>query len=341
MALRIVHTARCIEHEPPPGHPERPERATAMTAVVERWRSAGTAVIEPRPATRDELRRVHAPAYLERLASLAGAPAMLDPDTYTSVASHDLALLAAGACCQAVELALADKAPVAAVVRPPGHHAEADRAMGFCLLNNAAVAAAHARALGCDRVAVVDFDVHHGNGTQWIFYDNPSVLYVSTHQFPYYPGTGAADETGIRDGAGFTVNVPLAAGAGDADYDLVFRRAVVPVLEQFDPDLLMVSAGFDLHARDPLGGMRVTTAGIAGLVRHLRRAAACTPAGGRIVVVTEGGYDIDALASSLDATLRVLDEPPAAPAAPDGDSSRGATALAAVRSSMAGRWPTL
>ncbi len=160
-----------------------------------------------------------------------------------------------------------------ALVRPPGHHAERDRAMGFCLYNNVAVAAAHALARGLSRVAIVDIDVHHGNGTQWIFYDDPRVLYVSTHQFPFYPGTGAADEVGHGAGAGFTVNVPLEAGATDADYALVYEAIVGPVLAQFDPELVIVSAGFDAHEQDPLASMRVSTAGYAGSCAALRAVA--------------------------------------------------------------------
>ena len=192
-----------------------------------------------------------------------------------------------------------------ALVRPPGHHAERDRAMGFCLFNNVAVAAAHARSLGAERVAIVDYDVHHGNGTQHIFEGDPSVLYVSLHQFPYYPGTGAADEIGAGAGAGFTVNLPLEAGATDEDYRLVFADVVLPVLRQFKPDLVLVSAGFDAHERDPLAGMRLTTGAFAAMTMELRQVAEeCC--GGRIVAVTEGGYDLQALGASLDAVVRVL-----------------------------------
>jgi acetoin utilization deacetylase AcuC-like enzyme len=284
---------------------------------------------------------VHDVTYIEALAGLSGTPTMLDADTFMSAHTHEIALLAAGAACLAVESALDGSAPACAVVRPPGHHAEAGRAMGFCFFNNVAVAAAHARANGCERVAIVDFDVHHGNGTQWMFYDDPAVLYVSIHQSPYYPGTGAADEVGSGPGYGFTVNVPLEAGAGDADYDQVFREAVVPIVSAFAPDLLLVSAGFDLHSRDPLGGMRVTTPGVAGVVRHLRHLAATGPAADRVVVVTEGGYDLEALGASLDATIGMLDAPVTAPDRVAGDSSRAARALVGVRRALGGRWATL
>jgi acetoin utilization deacetylase AcuC-like enzyme len=254
----------------------------------------------------------------------------LDPDTYTSPDSHAVALLAAGAAIDAVERVMggAHTAGVA-LVRPPGHHAERDRAMGFCLYNNVAVAAAHARTLGASKVAIVDYDVHHGNGTQHIFERDPHVLYVSTHQYPYYPGTGAAREVGVDAGRGFTVNLPIEAGAVAEDYQLMFRDVVVPVLRQFEPDLVMISAGFDAHADDPLGGMRLATGAFGAMTRELRAVAeeCCR---GRIVAVTEGGYDLRALASSLNAAIDALHGPAAAAEWPrsDLDSDRGATTVA-------------
>jgi acetoin utilization deacetylase AcuC-like enzyme len=245
--------------------------------------------------------------------------------------------LAAGAAIQAVDHALDRAAAAFALVRPPGHHAERDRAMGFCLYNNVAVAAAHALARGLDRVAVVDIDVHHGNGTQWMFYDDPRVLYVSSHQFPFYPGTGAADEVGRGAGAGFTVNVPLEAGATDADYDLVYRTAIVPAVERFSPQLLLISAGFDAHARDPLASMRVSTVGYAAVVRQLKQAAP----DGSIALVTEGGYELTALAACLEAAFAVLDgsaiQDPAEAAADRAEASttRGERALVQVRAAQA------
>ena len=189
----------------------------------------------------------------------------LDPDTYTSPESRDVALLAAGAAIGGVEAIVQSRATrVMALVRPPGHHAERDRAMGFCLYNNVAAAAAHALTLGMERVVIMDYDVHHGNGTQWIFYEDPRVLYVSTHQYPFYPGTGAAEDVGRGKGAGFTLNVPLEAGSTDGDYDEVFKALVIPVIDQFRPELLLISAGYDAHERDPLARMRLSTAGYAG-----------------------------------------------------------------------------
>jgi acetoin utilization deacetylase AcuC-like enzyme len=198
-----------------------------------------------------------------------------------------------------------------ALVRPPGHHAERSRAMGFCFFNNIAVATAHARTLGAQRVAIADYDVHHGNGTQHTFESNPNVLYISMHQYPFYPGTGAADEVGVGAGGGFTVNLPMEAGAVDEDYRLVFAEIVMPVLRQFKPDLILVSAGFDAHERDPLANMRLTTGAFAAMTMELRAVAGeCCDE--RMMLITEGGYDLRALTSSLDAVVATLASPLAA-----------------------------
>jgi acetoin utilization deacetylase AcuC-like enzyme len=266
----------------------------------------GGRVAQPRSATIEELERAHTQEHIGRIQKSAGRAVVLDPDTFTSADSEAVALLAAGAAVQAVEEALAGREPVFALVRPPGHHAEHNRAMGFCLYNNAAVAAAAARARGIERVAVVDIDVHHGNGTQEIFCDDPTVLYVSTHQFPFYPGTGAAKETGSDQGIGFTVNVPLEAGATDGDYALVHEAIVIPVLEQFQPQLTIVSAGFDAHERDPLASMRMTTEGYADVMRDL--AALAVGQSSAFVAVTEGGYELTALAACLQASIAAVDE---------------------------------
>jgi acetoin utilization deacetylase AcuC-like enzyme len=261
---------------------------------------------------------------------------MLDPDTFTSPESVEIAALAAGATVQAAEHAIAHKDSAFALVRPPGHHAERDRAMGFCLYNNVAVAAAHAVASGLERVAIVDIDVHHGNGTQWMFYDDDRVLYMSTHQYPFYPGTGAAHETGNGKGRGFTFNVPLEMGATDADYDLVYRAAIVPVIVEFAPSLVLVSAGFDAHEKDPLASMRLTTPGYASVVRQLVKVAP----NGSIALVTEGGYDLAALSDCLDASIAVISGRSDSANAPSnsGSSARAARALDAVRAAQKPYW---
>jgi acetoin utilization deacetylase AcuC-like enzyme len=250
---------------------------------------------------------VHDAAHVARIRETAGRAVALDPDTFTSPRTYDAACAAAGAALSAVEQVMDGTSPprALALVRPPGHHAEPARAMGFCFFNNVAVAAARARALGARRVAIVDYDVHHGNGTQACFYEDPSVLFVSTHQFPFFPGTGAEHEIGAGPGRGFTVNIPLAAGSTDADYERVFDHIVEPVLDQFAPDIVLVSAGFDAHADDPLGGMRLTSEAFGRLTSRLR-AVADAHAAGRLVLVTEGGYDLAALAASIREVIGVL-----------------------------------
>ena len=339
MSVILIHSDRFAEHQTPPGHPERSERADVFDAVATKWSKRGVDVVAPRAATHEQLARVHDVDYIRRISETTGRATALDPDTYTSPDSYEIALLAAGAAIDGVERVMSGSHRAAvAMVRPPGHHAERDRAMGFCLFNNAAVAAAHAHALGAAKVAIVDYDVHHGNGTQHIFEADRHVLYISTHQYPYYPGTGAADEVGRESGRGFTVNVPLEAGAVDEDYQLALEKIVLPVLRQFEADLLIVSAGFDAHARDPLGGMRVTTDGFAAMTADLRAVAdECSRS--RIVLVTEGGYDLEALGGSLDAAVRVLhaQAPPQWPASGIA-SARGRSAVTAVRDATAAYW---
>ena len=334
----VLSDIRFEEHVTPPGHPERVERAHVMASVARVFAQSGT-LVSPRPVTREELERVHDSPYLDRIADLAGRSAMLDADTFTSPESVEIASLAAGATVQAAELAIKQKTIAFAFVRPPGHHAERNQAMGFCLYNNVAVAAGYALASGLDRIAIVDIDVHHGNGTQHIFYDEARVLYVSSHQFPFYPGTGAASETGSGAGTGFTVNLPLEAGATDADYDLAYRAVAIPVLEQFAPQLTLLSAGYDAHEADPLASMRMSAGGYARLLARLR--AVATKSGG-LALTTEGGYDLPALRECLQSSLAVLDadhvgvaEDEAIRAQP---TPRGDRAVHAARAALASFW---
>ena len=304
-------------HRAPSGHPERPARAEAVRAALlaaglaERGRHVTT-----RNATDEELARVHAGAYLDDLTKrVPGHTGWLDGDTYFSPGSWHAALAAAGSVCQlATDVLDGALSSGIAVVRPPGHHATRDRAMGFCLLNNIAAAAAAARARGAARVAIVDWDVHHGNGTQDIFWDDPSVMYLSVHQYPYYPGTGAPIEIGGPHATGATVNVGLPGGSGDDIYAAVFDHVFVPALTKFKPDLVLVSAGFDAFEHDPLAGMRVTHTGFAQMASRLR-AFADRVAGGRIAFVLEGGYDLDGLAGGMTRVLSTLVAPSGAPLA--------------------------
>jgi acetoin utilization deacetylase AcuC-like enzyme len=340
MSVILISSERFADHRLPPGHPERSERAEVMDVIASKWRAAGHEVVAPRLATREQLTRVHDEEYVSLVSETAGRAVALDPDTYTCGDSYEVACLAAGGAIDAVERTMSGSHHVAvALVRPPGHHAERNRAMGFCLFNNVAVAAAHARVLGASRVAIVDFDVHHGNGTQDIFYADPNVLYISTHQYPYYPGTGAADEIGQDEGRGFTVNVPIEVGATDDDYRVVFDEIVEPVLRQFTPDLIVVSAGFDAHEREPLAGMRLTTGAFAAMTAALREVAEAS-CRGRMALVTEGGYDLQALFASIDVCIDASSAPCLAPKWPQSpiSSTRGRDAAALTRHALAGHW---
>jgi acetoin utilization deacetylase AcuC-like enzyme len=302
-AVLLVDDPRFERHAPLGHHPERPERLVAARAGV----AASGATFEPvtpRPATDEELARVHDPRFIESLAGLRGRSGYIDADTYVSPESVEIARLAAGSVVAMVDRMIDGPSPKGvALPRPPGHHARPAHAMGFCLINNVAVAAAHARARGLSRVAVLDWDVHHGNGTQEMFLRDPGVLYLSTHQFPFYPGTGDVDEVGEGEGKGYTVNVPLAAGGGDDVYASAFERVVLPVLESYAPELILVSAGFDAAARDPLAQMEVSPGAFGWMAERVAQIAA-GPAAGRMALVLEGGYDLVALEASLGSAIR-------------------------------------
>lgn len=306
MSLIVVSSKRFAEHLTPVGHPERPERAEALTKVADAFRDQGGTVIEPRAATDADLLRVHSQEHVAAMVATRGKATMIDEDTFTSPASEEVARLAAGAVLAGIDRVLngAERSRAVVLVRPPGHHAEAGRAMGFCLYSNIAVGAAYARSRGCERVAIVDYDVHHGNGTQWIFYEDPTVLFVSSHQFPFYPGTGAAWEEGRGAGVGFTLNIPLEIGTKDDEIERLYADRVAPKLREFRPNLILVSAGFDAHEQDPLGQLRMTTAGF-GRLSSMLVALADELCGGRIVFVTEGGYDLQAIEDCLREVIRV------------------------------------
>lgn len=327
-------------HDPGPGHPESPRRLGRVLELLDQQPIQGAERQRPRKATREELLRVHTVEHVETISRFAGQSVQLDPDTGMSEHSYDAALLAAGASVQAVEAVWHGEAVNAfALVRPPGHHAEPDRAMGFCLFNNAAVAAEAALALGAQRVMVLDWDVHHGNGTQAAFWNRRDVLYLSSHQFPYYPGTGAPEEIGEGEGRGFTVNCALSSGRNDADYGAVFHDVFLPVAQAYAPDLVIVSAGFDPHESDPIGGMQVTERGFAAMAASMKALAQTTAGGGKLVLLLEGGYDLTGLARSVHACTEVLaggrDE------FPSGVSAAAAASISRTREVLAPYWPTL
>lgn len=305
----IVRDPVYLLHEMGGYHPESPERLRVIYEMIdESALKLNLNEIPVRQATVDELSTNHDRRYVEQIAATEGrGNTFLDPDTSACSHSWEAASKAVGGICNLLDAVIEGRLRNGfALVRPPGHHAERHRAMGFCIFNNIALAARHAvNGHGMERVAIIDWDLHHGNGTQHSFYDDPRILFVSTHQYPHYPGTGKMNEVGQGQGEGFTVNVPLAYGAGDAEYVTVFHSLVAPLLEEYKPEIILVSAGFDTHRADPLGGMRVTEAGYEQMVQILLHLAKelCS---GRIVLTLEGGYDLTALRDSVERILVCL-----------------------------------
>jgi acetoin utilization deacetylase AcuC-like enzyme len=306
-ATGIVADSRYLLHLMPDGHPEHPKRLrTVLEKLAEE--TALNARLEPiqaELATEGDIVRLHRRGYFRQIAGTAGIErSALTADTFTSAESFTTACLAAGGFLAAITAVLEKRVQNAfALVRPPGHHAEASRAMGYCLFNNVALGAAFAReAFGLERILIVDWDVHHGNGTQHLFEADPAVLFFSTHQYPLFPGTGQFTETGRGRGEGYTVNLPMPKGYGDAEYSAIFRRLLVPLAEAYAPELILVSAGFDTHRDDPMAGMCMTDAGFAALTRILVDLAA-TCCADRLVMVLEGGYHPTAMADSIVAVL--------------------------------------
>lgn len=306
MRLGIILDKAFNQHRVPPGHPERAERIETLLKRSASWSSDPRVVrVSPQKCGETEITRVHTQAHFVRIRATSGVELSdLDMDTQTGPDSFGTALLAAGSGTHLVDkLYLREIDAGILLARPPGHHAERNRAMGFCLFNNVAVAAQHAISRGlAKRVAIVDFDVHHGNGTQEIFFARPDVLYISSHQFPLYPGTGRFEEVGEGEGRGFTLNFPLRAGTGDAFFDGLYARCVVPVLQEFQPDLILVSAGYDAHRDDPLAGLELTSGCYRDVSARLGRVAR-EVAGGRILFFLEGGYELAALGDSVSATI--------------------------------------
>ncbi|MGA9099474.1 MAG: histone deacetylase [Methanotrichaceae archaeon] len=300
----IVYHPIYLEHDTNE-HPERKER---LTAILERIKLDSILVeyITPKPATIDQIATIHGRKYIDQVRAICErGGGYLDIDTVLSRASYDAALTAAGGAIAAVDAVLDGFNNAFALVRPPGHHAMPNRGMGFCIFNNVAIAAKHAQAKGLKKILIVDSDVHHGNGTNAVFYSDRSILYFSTHQFPHYPGTGRATDIGSDGAEGTKVNVPLPSGTGDKGYVMVFREILKPIALEFKPDIVLVSAGHDAHKDDPLGGMRMTSIGfgaIASIVKEI--ADYCCQ--GRIAATLEGGYNLAAQAEAVVAELRAF-----------------------------------
>ena len=306
----LVYDPRYLGHDMGAGHPESPNR---LRSIMQQLEQSGTAArltrIEPRVVEDEWITQIHMPPYLAMLKSHAPTHGRisLDPDTSMSPGSLPAAYLAAGGALAAVDAIMSRQVDhVFCAVRPPGHHAEAGRAMGFCLFNNVAIAARYVQKKhGLKRVLIVDWDVHHGNGTQHSFEDDPSVLFFSTHQYPHYPGTGRESERGRGAGEGFTINVPMEAGEGDEEYRTIFQKLLVPAADAFKPEFVIISAGFDAHKDDPLASMGLTGEGYGDLTGIVAGIAKCH-AGGRVLSSLEGGYNLTALAASVDRHIQAL-----------------------------------
>ncbi len=337
----MVRDPRFREHAPwERDHPERPERLLVAERALAALAPERIAEVPARDALDEEILRVHTREHLEQLRRLEGTRALLDSETYACERSYAVARLAAGSTVElARRVARGEARRGFALLRPPGHHAESSHAMGFCLLNQIAIAARALQDAGLERIAVLDWDVHHGNGTQHCFERERDVLFVSLHQFPLYPGTGALGERGEGAGRGATVNLPLPAGCGDPEYEAVFDAVVLPVLAEFRPEIVLVSAGFDAHLRDPLASMRVSSAGFGRIAARVR-ALADDVCDGRLVLALEGGYDLAALEESIACVAAALAGAASPFEAAEG-SEVGSELVSRLRSAHGSEWRSL
>lgn len=343
MKTGIVKDRRYMDHHMGHFHVETPQRLEVIYRMIEEKITFSLERIEPRLAAEDEIKLIHTGDYVERIKSTSGKEhVQLDPDTSTSAKSWEVARLAAGGVLSAVDSIMKGTIQNGfALVRPPGHHAEASRAMGFCLFNNIAIGAAHLiEKHGLKRVLVVDWDLHHGNGTQNSFYNSAEVLYFSTHQFPHYPGTGHWSEVGEGKGEGFTVNVPLRAGKTDGDYIYIFRKILRPIVSSYKPEFILVSAGFDIYEGDPLGGMTITKKGFGALAAELLALAAefCQK---KLLCTLEGGYDLQGLQDGVEEVLYQLAGEASGPHIEPSISTRTEQELVPIIETQKKYWPSV
>lgn len=331
----LVYHPIYLEHDTD-GHPERKERLTTALKKIE---ASGLDLefITPRPATFEEVRAIHSSGYIDQVKAISErGGGYLDLDTVVSRRSYEAALMSAGGVITGINCVINDLDNAFALARPPGHHALPNRGMGFCLFNNVAIGAKYAQKQGLEKVLIVDWDVHHGNGTSAIFYDDRSVMYFSVHQFPHYPGTGRVKELGMDGAEGFTVNVPLPWGTGNSGYFAVFEEILRPVALEFDPEIVLVSAGQDPHQADPLGGMNLTTEAFGSMAAAVKEIAdSCCE--GRLVAALEGGYNLDSLSDSIVAILRAFKGEAEAPIEVE-EETRVAERIEEVKRAMSPYW---
>ena len=340
--VAIVRDKAFLLHAPTSAHPENPDRLTAINRMLdENFARGELSFIPPKAASFQDIELIHTPAYIKKIEDTAMSNfTPLDADTYASKATFDCALLAAGSLIDCTKkILMGEISSSFAFIRPPGHHAEKDRSMGYCIFNNVAIAAAYAlKKLGLKRVAIVDFDVHHGNGTQNAFFETNEVLYISTHQYPHYPGTGSIKEIGRGKGEGFNINLPLPVGLKDADYTIIFAEIIAPVLIEYKPDLLLVSAGFDIYSGDPLGGMQITSEGFENMGYILKDCAAKT-CNGRIIYSLEGGYSAQGLQEGTKSIIKtLLSEKAKLPEADNVSGEPAKTAIDMIKGSVSSYW---
>lgn len=303
MSIKLIYDDVFLKHKTPPFHPESPERLNAIIKAIKEDKDIEKFIqwLKPRKATKEEILLVHNEDYYDYIVNTK--PGYLDSDTYLSEGSIDAALFAAGTLVKAVELAKEQSGNrFFCLVRPPGHHAERNKAMGFCIFNNVAVGAAYAKKSGFKKVYIIDFDVHHGNGTQHIFEEDPDVFYFSTHQMPLYPGTGKQSEKGTKAGLGTTLNIPLKPGAGDKEFIEIYGNILFDSMKQFNPNIVFVSAGYDLRDADPLASLSVTKNGIREIIKSILNSSGTLP----VIFTLEGGYNLKALSESVLVTLEVM-----------------------------------